>query len=61
MLAIKSGMGIVKKSQRNLFSPVYLKILQQVFVATFFFFFFARHIATMALGPVIVTFTFAGE
>lgn len=40
MLAIKSGMGIVKKSQRNLFSPVYLKILQQVFVATFFFFFF---------------------
>lgn len=60
MLAIKSGMGIVKKSQRNLFSPVYLKILQ-VFVATFFFFFFAQHIATMALGPIIVTFTFAGE
>lgn len=36
MLAIKSDMGIVKKSQRNRFSPVYLKMLQQIFVATSF-------------------------
>lgn len=56
MLAIKSDMGMVKKSQRNLFFSCVSKNATTTLCCCFTF---AQHIATKALGSIIVTFTFA--